>query len=176
MTKGKLLRHVVTQSDARLMIGHVDLLPRLKQISATQIRDVVCCSGTIDSRDMPDEVTVYAQDRLRTSVSPVQSAHPVERWDTMMIIYTSGTTGPSKGVLTTYLQQYTVGQVSFGYLTANDRMLVNLPMFHVGGTTAIVGMLSCGGSFALRDKFQTTQFWQQIREQFSYASLRDPTH
>lgn len=43
-------------------------------------------------------------------------------------------------------------------------MLVNLPLFHVGGTTAIVGMLSCGGSFALRDKFQATQFWQQIRD------------
>jgi crotonobetaine/carnitine-CoA ligase len=162
--RGRLLQHVINQSGATLMIGHAELLPRLKQIQATQIRDVVCCNGKIDAGEVPGGVTVYEQSRLERGAAAVQTAHPVERWDTMMIIYTSGTTGPSKGVLTTYLQQYTVGQVSFGYLTERDRMLVNLPMFHVGGTTAIVGMLSCGGSVALRDKFRTAQFWQQIRD------------
>ncbi|MBT8077807.1 MAG: AMP-binding protein [Gammaproteobacteria bacterium] len=162
--RGKLLEHVIRQSDATLMIGHAELLPRLRQIDATRVESVLCCNGGVDTADLPDGLTARFMAEVTEASPPVESAYPVERWDTMMIIYTSGTTGPSKGVLTTYLQQYTVGQVSFGYMTDKDRMLVNLPMFHVGGTTAIVGMLSCGGSFALRDKFQTAQFWQQIRD------------
>ena len=162
--KGKLLRHVVQQSEATLLVGHGSLLPRLRDVDPTQLTNVVVCGTAVAPDALPDGVTVYGAGELRRDDLAVAAAAPVYPWDTMMIVYTSGTTGPSKGVLTTYLQQYTVGEVSFGYLTASDRMLVNLPMFHVGGTTAIVAMLSRGGSFALRDKFRTTEFWSQIRE------------
>ncbi len=158
--RGKLLEHVIRQSGARLLIGHGALLGRLADIGETGLESIVS-SGEPD--DSPPGLRVHRFDELATFDSPVPEPHPVERWDTMMIIYTSGTTGPSKGVMTTYLQQYTVGRVSFGYLTPDDRMLINLPMFHIGGTTAIVGVLAAGASFALRDKFRTEAFWDEIR-------------
>ena len=36
-------------------------------------------------------------------------ARQIAPWDTQTIIYTSGTTGPSKGVLSSYLQLYSMG-------------------------------------------------------------------
>ena len=162
--RGKLLHHVVQQSGASLMIGHSSLLLRLRDIEPTGITDIIGCGPAIAAADLPDGTAVHGTAQLDRENLTVREAYDAQPWDTMMIIYTSGTTGPSKGVLTTFLQQYTVGEVSFGYLTDRDRMLVNLPMFHVGGTTAIFAMLSRGASFVLRDKFRTTEFWAQIRD------------
>ena len=60
------------------------------------------------------------------------------------IIYTSGTTGPSKGVMSSYLQLYSMGVESLCLLGPDDRCMVNLPLFHVGGTAAVYAMLAQG--------------------------------
>jgi crotonobetaine/carnitine-CoA ligase len=158
--RGKLLQHVVNQSDSAVMIVHVDLADRLAGIATTALRKVVVRGGTI-ALAMPG-VEVLPGERLESSVE-IDAPHAVERWDVPSIIYTSGTTGPSKGVLTTYLQQYTVGQACFGYLTHADRLLVNLPLFHVGGVTAVYGALATGASIALFDTFSTKTFWRDVR-------------
>lgn len=167
--RGKLLSHVITLSGARLLIGHVDLLPRLADIETGELATVIGCGGGAEpgtGADITeparlawlDESVLLQEDRATIA------AWPAQPWDSMMIIYTSGTTGPSKGVINTYLQQYTVGQVCFGYLGRDDRLLVNLPLFHVGGTTAIMGALSQGASLAVYERFSTARFWEQIRE------------
>lgn len=161
--RGRMLQHVVNQSGAKLMLGHSELLPRLRELDCPALEQIVSCSGDVPAEQRHCAVRYHPEALLHGNPTPLLAAQPVERWDTMMIIYTSGTTGPSKGVKTTYLQQYTVGQVCFGYLGAADRMLVNLPLFHVGGTTAVVAALATGGSFALFEKFSTERFWEQIR-------------
>ena len=80
------------------------------------------------------------------------------------IIYTSGTTGPSKGVMSSYLQLYSMGTESFHFLGADDRFMVNLPLFHVGGTAAVYAMLALGGSIAVVEAFDTASFWRVVRE------------
>jgi len=85
-------------------------------------------------------------------------------WDTPVIIFTSGTTGPSKAVITSYVQEWTTAVVTYGYMVQSDRMLVNLPMFHVGGIAAITAALQCGGSIALFESFDTRRFWDLIRK------------
>ena len=79
------------------------------------------------------------------------------------IIYTSGTTGPSKGVMSSYLQLYSMGTESFHSLGADDRFMVNLPLFHVGGTAAVYAMLALGGSIAVVEAFDTASFWRRGR-------------
>lgn len=164
--RGKLLSHVITLSEARLLIGHADLLPRLAAIDTGALATVICCGDT--STDTlsagADSLTFLNEATLLEGDPASLTAWPAQPWDSMMIVYTSGTTGPSKGVINTYLQQHTVGQVCFGYLGPDDRMLVNLPMFHVGGTTAIMGALARGASIAVYDHFSTARFWEQIRE------------
>jgi crotonobetaine/carnitine-CoA ligase len=84
-------------------------------------------------------------------------------WDVQTIIYTSGTTGLSKGVLSPYLQLYTTATVVYGYLRQGEGILVNLPMFHVGGTSSVAIALIRSGSFHLVDGFSTDRFWDQVR-------------
>jgi carnitine-CoA ligase len=158
--RGKLLQHVIAQSGAAVMVAHSELAPRLAEIDTAQLRTVVVRGGAVGNLGASLAVLdgVHLESRLE-----LESAHPVERWDVMMILYTSGTTGPSKGVLTTYLQNYTVGQVSFGYLGPTDRLLVNLPMFHIGGVGAVYGALATGASIALFETFRTQTFWRDIR-------------
>jgi crotonobetaine/carnitine-CoA ligase len=49
-------------------------------------------------------------------------------------------------------------------MTGADRILVNLPMFHVGGITGVTAALAVGGSVALFEAFDTRRFWDLMRE------------
>ena len=79
-------------------------------------------------------------------------------------MYTSGTTGASKGVLCSYMQAYSsFGSGTMPFLTAEDRFLINMPFFHIGGMFITYGMLVNGGSVAIVERFDIDQFWHQIR-------------
>ena len=62
-----------------------------------------------------------------------------------------------------YVQAWTMGVEANRYMTADDRFLVNLPLFHVGGTIFVQTMLSLGGSCLVTDGFRTDSFWDIVR-------------
>jgi len=148
--RGASLEHVVNACRARVMIAHPTLTDRLQGLALAQVQHVV------------------TPEALRTGASAGDiadfddSAQP-QPWDIQSIIYTSGTTGPSKGVLSPYLQLYTTATVVYGYLGEGEGILVNLPLFHVGGTSSIMIALVRSGSFHLVDGFSTDRFWDQVR-------------
>ena len=160
--RGGLLAHVVANSDARLIIAHADLLGRLADIDRAALSAAVVLAGA--APPVPGLVihppTVLEADDDPSSL-PTCDIAP---WDLQSIIYTSGTTGPSKGVMSSYLQLYSMGTESFVALGANDRFMVNLPLFHVGGTAAVYAMLALGGSIAIVEAFDTASFWRVVRE------------
>ncbi|MFO1079294.1 MAG: AMP-binding protein [Reyranellaceae bacterium] len=146
--RGHILEHAVRVSGARLIAGHPDLLPRL---------------DAIDAPGLAQRIAVTDRPSLRVAgAEPAPPARPIRPWDTQSIIYTSGTTGPSKGVLCSYLQAAAAAE-AFYAATEDDRNLVNLPLFHAGGTGAIYRMLAKGGSVALVESFQTDTFWDTVR-------------
>ena len=157
--RGALLRHVVALSGARLMIADGRLLPRLAELGPTDLRQVVSV-GT----DMP---AVPGTDVLPESVlDPVGGVladleRPLQPWDTEAAICTSGTTGPSKAVLSSYLQLWFVAQAY--PVNAEDRILVNIPLFHTSGAGAVYRMLMHGGSIAIVESFSTATFWEAVR-------------
>jgi crotonobetaine/carnitine-CoA ligase len=81
----------------------------------------------------------------------------------MYIIFTSGTTGPSKAVLSSYVQTYAMGYEANDYLGESDRILVQLPLFHVGGTLFVMITATTGGSCVIDDSFSTDKFWPTVR-------------
>ncbi|TWS96178.1 AMP-binding protein [Reyranella sp. CPCC 100927] len=160
--KGRLLAHVVENSDASLIVAHADLVARLADIDRAKLNRAVVLGGAAPSVPGIDAHPASALASATTDLPPLE--RPIAPWDTQTIIYTSGTTGPSKGVLSSYLQLYSMGTASFHFLGADDRYMVNLPLFHVGGTAPVYTMLIKGGSLAIVDAFDTASFWRVIRE------------
>jgi crotonobetaine/carnitine-CoA ligase len=146
--RGQILEHAVKSSGARLIVGHPDLLPRLDAIDG----------GRLERR-----VAITGSESLRAAgQAPTAPEREVMPWDTQSVIYTSGTTGPSKGVLCSYLHAASAAN-AFHAATADDRNMVNLPLFHAGGTGATYRMLVKGGSIALVESFNTNSFWDTVR-------------
>ncbi len=158
--KGNLLQHVVQLSDATLMICHADLAPRLDDIDCGALSDVIITNG---EATLAKQAT-HPASALLPEVGLSEMLDVVEPWDTQYIIFTSGTTGPSKAVLSSYIQGYAMGPEPYEYITGDDRILINLPMFHVGGTVFMVVTLANGGSCFLDTHFKTAEFWQTARE------------
>ena len=95
--RGQLLEHVIDNSDATLMLAHVDLVPRLEGIRQAKLRRVVVLGGK--AAPVPGIELLAPETLDSTDETPPPLDAPIEPWDLQSIIYTSGTTGPSKGVM-----------------------------------------------------------------------------
>ena len=157
--KGGLLQHVVQLSDAKLMVCHAGLAENLNHIDTGNLKDVIITNGQASL----DNLVTHDAAALLPADDGVELEPAVAPWDTMYIIFTSGTTGPSKAVLSSYVQTYAMGAEANDYLGENDRILVNLPLFHVGGTLFVMITLYNGGSCLIDDCFRTDEFWNTIR-------------
>ncbi|MAL79997.1 MAG: ATP-dependent acyl-CoA ligase [Sneathiella sp.] len=159
--RGTLLEHVIRNSGAKVLIAHAQLIERLDAVDLAGLEMIISVDGTTDF----DRLTVRGTDSLGAMGDmPEPLDQPVDPWDLQSIIYTSGTTGPSKGVLSSYLHLYTMTTSLQVMLTAEDRRLISLPMFHASATNAIYGMLVKGGSIAIVDSFKTDRFWDTVRQ------------
>jgi carnitine-CoA ligase len=161
--RGAMLEHVIANSDAKVGVVHVDLLPRLTGVRLAALERLVAAGG-----DAPSSTPLpcVAFDSLAGTDADVPVLkRPIEPWHTQSIIYTSGTTGPSKGVLSSYLHMYTnPGPESWPFITGEDRFLINMPMFHIGGLGLSFAMLARGGSMVVPERFATDRFWPMVRE------------
>lgn len=159
--RGNLLEHVLRNSDATLLIAHGGLLERLANVDTAVIDTVVVIGGgTAPTRFRTvDYATLHG---VEAELAPL--AQPIEPWHNQSIIYTSGTTGPSKGVLSSYLHLFTnAGPEAWHFVTGDDRFLVNMPIFHIGGMGIPFVMLARGGSIALMESYSTDRFWDFVR-------------
>jgi crotonobetaine/carnitine-CoA ligase len=161
--RGRLLEHVIENSDARLAVVHSSLVDRLDGIGLSRLEHLVVTGPALTAgARLP--VTPF-EEFAGTEAELPQLLRPIEPWDTQSVIYTSGTTGPSKGVMSSYLHMYTnPGPEAWPFLTGEDRFLVNNPMFHIGGMGLPFAMLARGGSIVLPERFSTDHFWPVVRE------------
>jgi carnitine-CoA ligase len=160
--RGRLLEHVIDNSGARFLVVHADLVPRLQGIRLGRLEHVIVVGPPTT---LPSTLTGHTAQALTPShVLPRVVDSPAEPWDPYAIIYTSGTTGPSKGVVSSYVHLHASAMAAFdGRLTAGDRYMVNLPLFHAGGTIGVLGALVLGGSIAVVSAFDTVSFWDVVR-------------
>jgi crotonobetaine/carnitine-CoA ligase len=159
--RGKTLENVLNLSQARLLVGHWQLIPRLNEIEIKILTDIVVIGG--DAQLTPG-LQMHKADVLTTGVAtPVVPERTIESHDTQSIIFTSGTTGPSKAVLSSYAHLYAQGSEAFDFLDGDDCFMVNLPMFHCGGTIPVGVALANGGSVAILDKFKIREFWSIVK-------------
>ncbi|MEJ8567871.1 AMP-binding protein [Elongatibacter sediminis] len=160
--RGAILQHAIRESGAVAMVLHPQLLERLELVDELPLRQVFCVGaspGDLREHDVP----VIATD-LVDAGTPVEQPADVDIWDLQMVIFTSGTTGPSKGVMCPYGHMYMTGVATYGYLNADDCMMVELPAFHVGGVAPIMAALTYRARIVVYPGFKTDAFWQRVEE------------
>ena len=86
--------------------------------------------------------------------------------DLAVLIPTSGTTGKSKLVMQTH-RTYAMAGVGFPYwmeLTAEDRLMTSLPLFHINATAySMLGSLAVGAGLVLVPRFSASGFLESAR-------------
>ena len=160
--RGNLLQHAIRLSDARLMVTHADLVPRLHEIELARLEAIVVLGGAARA---PDRLAASGAEALAPTDAALPAlARPIEPWDTQTVIFTSGTTGPSKAVLSSYCQAWSMmGPEAWPFITGADRYFMTMPMFHVGGTGLVNAMTCRAGSLAVVPGFDTESFWPLVK-------------
>jgi len=157
--RGRMLEHVIRETKGTFMVAHPELIERLSDIQTSL--DTVLSVGGENGRIGENTQVLATQLKFDGEVSTPADMHP---WDPQMVIFTSGTTGPSKGVVCPYLQQVSVGKGAYGYMTSDDCILIDLPMFHVGGVSPAMAAVTNCATMAVYDGFSTQKFWKRVKE------------
>ena len=157
---GTILEHVIENCGAKILVAHGSLVARLRDVRLAALAQLVLIGP---DAEVPAALTSA---RFETcgggTLQP--PAQPIEPWHTQAVVYTSGTTGPSKGVLMSYLHLFSnAGPETWPFVTGDDRFLINMPIFHIGGIGLPFVMLARGGSIALWENFKTDEFWNFVR-------------
>jgi len=84
--------------------------------------------------------------------------------DTVFLIYTSGTTSRSKGVMLGNAGQLEQARILALAQSAmqNDRMLIVMPLYHIGGTTELLTYLLAGATVVLHRAFNAREILESI--------------
>lgn len=162
--RGAILEHVVADSGATIAVVHPDCLDRLLDVTPASLTRIVVAAPD-PGREAPVGLTLYGEAvLLAPGGEPAPLATPIAPWDTQSIIFTSGTTGRSKGVLSSYLHCYTaMNPQTWTCTRADDRHLLHMPIFHIGGAFIASMALCVGASIAVVERFRTDDFWPVVR-------------
>jgi carnitine-CoA ligase len=162
--RGRLLQHVVIDSSAVVAVVHPKLLDRLLEVDPGELKTVVVAEER-SSRSIGALQVVGLGALYDAGSAPQPLARDVCPWDLQSIIYTSGTTGQAKGVLSSYMHSFSACNPDVWSSTRpDDRHLLHMPIFHIGGAFVASMALCVGASVAVVEGFKTDTFWVTVRQ------------
>ncbi|WP_201274439.1 long-chain-fatty-acid--CoA ligase [Mycolicibacterium sp. CH28] len=129
---GEEMDYVLNDSGARLLIVGAELRPAIEQIRDRlgHVEHIVTLT--------PEGGDGDEYEAMLAAATPVGRRPDVEPDDACLIMYSSGTTGHPKGVVLTQrnLLAHTLNAGTFEF-DADDKNLVAMPLFHVGGSSYV---------------------------------------
>ncbi len=167
LSHGTQLAYVLSHSDVKLVFtsGHYEaqLRTALALLPADRAEQILI--AVIDS-DAPSAHAGYGELALD---GPLDTTTP------SLLMYTSGTTGTPKGALLTHGNLLHAGYTVSDWhsLTAADRVLSSLPLYHINGQCiATVAPFVSGGSIIAPHRFSASNWWGWVeRYQPSWLNL-----
>lgn len=174
--KGDLLKHIINNSESKLLIIDESFLERLliMKDDLKKLKQIICF-GQFDKNlleSMP--VPVSSLDDLFNGSSDPPDVE-VRPKDPAGIIYTSGTTGLSKGAVCphNYFIHLAKLIVQLREAHSGDILYTFLPLFHINAQLmTVMTAVIADARMVLSDRFRASTFWDEIREhgatQFNY--------
>ncbi len=149
------LTHVLGHSDTEIVFVAPEYRDKLAEIMAGIERPIRVIETADDGPAWPGEDQT------------VESPPPPAPDDTALLLYTSGSTGLPKGAMLSHRAVTSGGRnvVEGHRLTADDRALCVLPVYHINGAMVTVSApLYSGGSVVMPRRFSAKEFWMHIAE------------
>jgi len=109
-----------------------------------------------------------AYEQALAAATPAFGVEAVDSDDPMMILYTSGTTGVPKGAVLPHRKALfnSLNAQLFFQISAADRVLIALPLFHSFGLNILaLPVLYAGGSLRLEPRFEPASVWDAVGAQ-----------
>jgi len=168
---GRLLTYQLNDTAPKLIVTTPDLLPAVNEVveELEALPAVIVYQAPSGSHDYTADLPAV---HVALEVVPwTEITKPASRPDITVtfddpanLIYTSGTTGPSKGVIQPYrwMAPYVFGLRAF--LTPDDVIYNDLPLYHVGGAIAnVCRAVWAGCEVAVWNRFSPNDFWERVR-------------
>ena len=162
--------YMIQHSGARIVCAHADYLDTVDGIRAQlpAVQQFVALEG-----QRPGWLDYEA---LLAAGSPEFVRPRIAESDLLAINYTSGTTARPKGVMITHRNAWmnTVGTLLHYPVSAADRYLWTLPMFHANGWTFVWTVTAVGAMHVCLRKVDAATVYDHIRRECISALLRHP--
>ena len=158
------LVHVLSHSDTEVVFVAPEYRDKLAEIMAQVDRPI----RVIETTDDAGPAWPVADN------PPAEAAMPAPE-DTALLLYTSGSTGLPKGAMISHRAVVNGGRnVTEGHqLTADDRALCVLPVYHINGAMVTVSApLYSGSSVVMPRRFSAKDYWRLAAEyQCTWSSI-----
>ncbi len=155
------LQYLLAHSEARYLLTNDAFLPLIQGIrgDCPGLERVIALDARGGNGALGWDVFIHGAER-RPALAEVSPD------DMAAIIYTSGTTDRPKGVMlkhSAFAFAPSNRARALGW-TADDRVLVVMPLFHVNALCHMtLAMLSVGGGVVLKERFSASRFWQDVK-------------
>ena len=169
---------VVSNSNSRFLVlapgvGGVDFLDIAGKIlpSCPDVEKVVVLGTPEEVARVPRAISgdVLFEEPDAAAAEELERARAeVAEDDVAFMVYTSGTTGVPKGAMLTQknMVSYVKGQIDASDVNADDRLLLDIPVNHVGGgVMAVMSMLYAGGTLVILDAFVPDEVLKTIQDE-----------
>jgi carnitine-CoA ligase len=156
--RGDDLAYQLAHSEVSVLFVEKDLLPAVAALPVrpASLRTVVVVGGEAAGAVPFAEVLAAA---------PGQPSDACDEDAVMEVIYTSGTTTRPKGVVWRHGAMPRIASHIARHLelSASDRLMIVLPLFHGNAQLSTAMAMAVGGSMALVPRFTASGFWDQAR-------------
>jgi long-chain acyl-CoA synthetase len=152
LAQDALIEHNIAHSQTRVVFVAPELAERVEAVVARIGSRAIVRPTSPDSLQLP-------------WISETPPAGVPDPGSPALLMYTSGTTGRPKGALLSHANLMHAGRAvaQAHELTAADRVLSSLPLYHVNGQCiGTIAPLVSGGSIVMPHRFSVSQWWPLV--------------